>query len=47
MFKGIIPRKMGIRMIAARRISILCLPNIGNPNKLKLILNKATLMPES
>jgi hypothetical protein len=46
MFKGIIPRRMGMRRIAGMMNSNLCLPDIGSPNKLTLIVNEATLMPE-
>jgi len=47
MFKGVIPRRMGMRRIAGIRSSKICLQDIGNLYELKLILDKATLMPES
>jgi hypothetical protein len=47
MFKGVIPRRMGMRRIAGIRSSNLCLPNIGNLYELNLILGIATLMPKS
>jgi len=47
MVKGVIPRRMGMRMIAGIRSSNLCLPNIGNLYELNLALYEATLMPES
>jgi hypothetical protein len=47
MFKGVIPRRMGMRRIVGIRSSNLCLPNIGSPYELNLILYRATLMPES
>jgi hypothetical protein len=45
MFKGVIPRRMGMRRIAGIRISNLCLPNIEAPAPSNLRLSKATLMP--
>jgi hypothetical protein len=47
MFKGVIPRRMGMRRIAGRRSSNLCLPNIGTLYVSNLTLDEATLMPES
>jgi hypothetical protein len=47
MFKGVIPRRMGMRRIVGIRSSNLCLPNIGNPYELNLILDEATLVPKS
>jgi hypothetical protein len=47
MFKGVIPRRMGMRRIAGIKSSNLCLPNIGNLYQLNLTLDEATLMPES
>jgi hypothetical protein len=47
MFKGIIPRRIGMRRIVGIRSSNLCLPNIGNLCELNLTLDEATLMPES
>jgi hypothetical protein len=38
---------MGMRRIVGIRSSNLCLPNIGNLYELNLILDEATLMPES
>jgi len=46
MFKGVIPRRMGIRRIAGIRSSNLCLPNIGILYVLNLTLDEATLMPK-
>jgi hypothetical protein len=47
MFKGVIPRRMGMRRIVGIRSSNLCLPNIGNLYKLNPILDEATLVPKS
>jgi hypothetical protein len=46
MFRGVIPRRMGMRMIAAIRISNLCLPNIEIPVSSNPRLDEAILMPE-
>jgi hypothetical protein len=47
MFKGVIPRRMGMRRIVGIRSSNLRLPNIENLYDLNLILYKATLVPKS
>jgi hypothetical protein len=47
MFRGVIPRRMGMRRIAGIINSSLCLPNIGSLYELNLPLDKAILMPES
>jgi hypothetical protein len=47
MFKGVIPRRMGMRRIVGIRSSNLGLPNIGNLYELNLTLDEATLMPKS
>jgi hypothetical protein len=47
MFKGVIPRRMGMRRIAAMMNSSLCLPNIKSLNQFNLVLNEATLVPKS
>jgi hypothetical protein len=47
MFKGIIPRRMGMRRIVGIRSSNLCLPDIGNLYELNLILDEATSVPKS
>jgi len=45
MFKGVIPRRMGMRRIAGMMNSNLCLPNIGELDELNLTLYTAILMP--
>jgi hypothetical protein len=47
MFRGVMPRRMGMRRIAGRINSNLCLPNIGSLNQFNLVLNEAISMPES
>jgi hypothetical protein len=47
MFRGVIPRRMGMRRIAGIRSSNFCLPNIVNLYELNLLLDRASLMPES
>jgi hypothetical protein len=47
MFRGVIPRRIGMRRIAGMMNSNLCLPNIENLYKLNLTLYEASLMPES
>jgi hypothetical protein len=47
MFKGVIPRRMGMRRIVGIRSSNFCLPNIENLYELNLTLDEATLMPKS
>jgi hypothetical protein len=47
MFKGVIPRRMGMRRIVGIRSNNLFLPNIGNLYGLNLPLDKANLMPKS
>jgi hypothetical protein len=45
MFRGVIPRRIGIRRIAGMMNSNLFLPNIGELDELNLTLYTAILMP--